>query len=1303
MPEISLKEYFAKLNHRLTDNAADEVIHHCRHILQFYPKNVTAYRLLGRALVVNGRWDEGREALRRVLSVIPDDYTAHLGLSEANERMDRADEAIWHLERALEQRPNDKDLIEALRGLYRRYRHVENLKIQLTAVAVARQNLRGGNYAQAIDTLRSALSRMNDRLDLKLLLAQILWQKGSEEESAEIALEVLKVLPDCLEANKIMAKLWLSVDRPSDAQRYVNHLESVDPYLAVELVQGSPPDDDVFRIDELDYVRSSQSEMTSDRPDWLQEISTTPTSTAEVAKAAAGDDWTNWSSAMLKKPPTGPLKDAAPPVNKPADKSTSARFAAMKKDEPVNSGGLTDLFGKPDEADSEELSSLFSGNQSDKDEDPMAWLRDAGVEVVVEEDQQPSYESLFAEEEDGPLPEMDENPLAWLQGNDVELESDQPASANEDDTPSWLYGNSGSAFEDAEPAVANSADSLDWLQDDQLLDDALGMDSLNVDSADATLVQMRAPSRETNKMPNPSSDNVGDEPPAPAPRRGLTAMLQETNFDWVNKQQDDQQVTSDDEMDDWLNQFGPSEPRKSVTETPDWLTDLEQPETTSPEKDEWFAPEETESAAQPPVAASEEFAWMSDNTIEEDPGDEDSDWLAEFKPDEAEKEQPAEGDDFAWMAGGTAEEASTEEAPDWLSELNPEADEAQPALSVAPASALSWLGDNALTDATPEAEPEAATDEVPDWLSELEPEQSETQSVPTAADETTLDTEFSWLTDDALADSETEVAAVASDAPDWLSELEAVGAGSEPLAAVSDSDSEFTWMNDDSPTAEAEPAISDSEFTWMSEEALATPEAEPEAVTADDIDWLAQLEPEQLSSEPEAEAQAVASDVPDWLSELEPEEAASAPEPEVEPAAVSDTEFTWMSEEPAAESESEVVASDVPDWLSELEPEQPVSTSEPEAVSAVSNGEFTWMTEEALANAESESSAGASEFTWMNTEPDAEAEPEAVGIEEPDWLSELEPEQEASVSEPEAEPEAVAADDLDWLSELEPEQEASASEPELAGIEEPDWLSELKPEAESASEQPETEPVAAAAEDADWLSELQPEGETVPSAEAEAGASNDLDWLSELEPETPEFEPEAMAADISSEDTATDEDFDWLNEPETVADAEEAPLSAGVTDTQQLEAITMSEDADASEDTAFDGTEVDESEGEFATASVLGDEPHETTPAHNAPDWLNAMVPGLDVDYEATEDEVPEDEAEEPEPETSKREYAWLVDMVEEENVATDRPRFVFSRPPTWLEQPVNGLSHPQQGEVDDDLPDWPSDDADADVPEWLR
>ena len=87
MPEISLNEYLGKISSLLNSNAADEVIHHCRHILQYYPKNVTAYRYLGRALILVGRMEEGRDALRRVLSVIPDDYVAHLSLSEANERL----------------------------------------------------------------------------------------------------------------------------------------------------------------------------------------------------------------------------------------------------------------------------------------------------------------------------------------------------------------------------------------------------------------------------------------------------------------------------------------------------------------------------------------------------------------------------------------------------------------------------------------------------------------------------------------------------------------------------------------------------------------------------------------------------------------------------------------------------------------------------------------------------------------------------------------------------------------------------------------------------------------------------------------------------------------------------------------------------------------------------------------------------------------------------------------------------------------------------------------------------------------
>src|SRR5262245_1821154 len=142
MTNISLKEYHAKLESLLNTNATDEVIRHCRHILQEFPKNVTTYRIFGRALVYNSKWQKAGEVLTRVLSVYPDDLAAHIGLSEIYEKTNKPDEAIWHLERAFEQDPNNQPLIDALREMYQQHRKVEYAKVQLTTGAVARQYVR---------------------------------------------------------------------------------------------------------------------------------------------------------------------------------------------------------------------------------------------------------------------------------------------------------------------------------------------------------------------------------------------------------------------------------------------------------------------------------------------------------------------------------------------------------------------------------------------------------------------------------------------------------------------------------------------------------------------------------------------------------------------------------------------------------------------------------------------------------------------------------------------------------------------------------------------------------------------------------------------------------------------------------------------------------------------------------------------------------------------------------------------------------------------------------------------------------
>ncbi len=170
----------------------------------------------------------------------------------------------------------------------------------------------------------------------------------------------------------------------------------------------------------------------------------------------------------------------------------------------------------------------------------------------------------------------------------------------------------------------------------------------------------------------------------------------------------------------------------------------------------------------------------------------------------------------------------------------------------------------------------------------------------------------------------------------------------------------------------------------------------------------------------------------------------------------------------------------------------------------------------------------------------------------------------------------------------------------------------------------------------------------------------------------------------------------WLADEE----AQEA-VSAAEWDALSDEAVYNEESEPIAEMIGDDYDAMDEFDDDEYDIADEDDGYLEPTPAQNAPDWLNAMVPGLDVDYEAGEDEFADEDVEDLEDEeASQREYAWVGEMVEEELAASERSSYSFSRPPAWLG--ASGSQSPRDS-LDDEFPDWPSDDADADVPEWLR
>ncbi len=298
--------------------------------------------------------------------------------------------------------------------------------------------------------------------------------------------------------------------------------------------------------------------------------------------------------------------------------------------------------------------------------------------------------------------------------------------------------------------------------------------------------------------------------------------------------------------------------------------------------------------------------------------------------------------------------------------------------------------------------------------------------------------------------------------------------------------------------------------------------------------------------------------------------------------------------------------------------------------------------------------------------------------------------------EPEAEP-ISAADTPDWLSAMQPDDDEFEPEAEpLAAVDQPDWLSSMNIGEESSAE---VEPVNAIQDDTpDWLSALQADDEP----EAETAASND-DWQPASGDDViarvtadpmPDWLTEMPVAEANADEPLSDDEWNDADdlEPETANDVPD-----------WLSAVQNKQPADEQPTETYDWDD---------NAPLEESMPAAPAPASNAPDWLNAMVPGLDVDYDAPEDEPVETEflptarqeaiaAEKAAKDAKVRpEFGWLLDIVSEESqqvtVVADKTalrRFVFSRLPTWLRKPT-------------EQPDKPASDSEADnvdIPPWLQ
>jgi hypothetical protein len=399
------------------------------------------------------------------------------------------------------------------------------------------------------------------------------------------------------------------------------------------------------------------------------------------------------------------------------------------------------------------------------------------------------------------------------------------------------------------------------------------------------------------------------------------------------------------------------------------------------------------------------------------------DWLKEARQGEQADEQETkveeveaeeDVDPLAWLDGLDAEDDEEENA-DWLISLQEETLAASPQEQDA-----ATTEETAQVDEDAELagiarisvegdlqEDEIAQGELSEWISDLQGEAA-AEELETLPD----------LFGEEKPQPETENLLAEGDLPDWLS------AGKDGDAAV----------QDELPAADELPDWMKTESTAEAAEKLGAAVA---SEAADELpEWLSGSETEVSGAQ--AEEAETASDLPDWVSKLRPaegtfeeslKEIASAEEIEKEDVSFAEEVFGEQAGAQesafAAHPVEDAAEAEVPAWLSQVEQGQVELPAEEDKEEAASAETPAWLDELPSVKVDAEEAEEPEAVEKADAFVDGVVDTDEIfGIEMPDWLSSLSPEDAAEEHAP---------------------AEEKAETAEVSGVELPSWVQAMRP------------------------------------------------------------------------------------------------------------------------------------------------------------------------------------------------------------------------------------------------------------------
>jgi tetratricopeptide (TPR) repeat protein len=445
MSDIRLQDYITKIKGMIREVRLDEAIHHCQHILRYYPKHIDTYCLLGEACLEKEMYRESIEFFQRTLSADPENLIARVGLGVIYDEQRALPEAIWQLERAFELSPGNAEVRRELQRLYAQHGGVQKTRLRLTRGALGRLYSRNGLYERAIDEFHTVLRQDADLPDIHVALAEALWRAGKKLEAVEVCLEILESLPNCLKANLILGEIWTRGGNEEAGEEKLSVAKALDPenLVAREMMgRDAPlPVEEVF-IPELEAVPETYEPLVPGEVGVAALAARELIEEEEIPEAAeaweADEGLPDWLREMGVVPEEEPSS---------AMEAEELGLAEVQPEE-----------GPPAQVP-EWLREVTGEEVPSAAEEPAAFEEEAEVEEVMAAEQPPSVEEvpdwlleIEAAEAGAPSPPPEESPLVEgvldngdatsmlvtagiMADEDMELDADQALT---EEVPEWL-------------------------------------------------------------------------------------------------------------------------------------------------------------------------------------------------------------------------------------------------------------------------------------------------------------------------------------------------------------------------------------------------------------------------------------------------------------------------------------------------------------------------------------------------------------------------------------------------------------------------------------------------------------------------------------------------------------------------------------------------------------------------------------------------------------------------------------------------------------------------------------------------